>query len=269
MTLGEKLKQARTEAGLSQRQLCGDTITRNMLSQIENGSAQPSMGTLSVLAARLGKTVSFFLEEDALDSPNLNVMTAARQALADKKWADVLDALRNYREPDEVFCRERQLLETLVTLELAEEALAQGKTRYAVQLLEEMNIDEAHYCGKELNRRKLLLLGSAEPERMGNLMCGLPSLDEELMLRAMAALEQKKTDRSGALLDAVEHRNVKWQYLRGCVYLEAGQFTKAAACLLKAERELPGDCFPKLERCYRELGNYEKAYHYACKQRDM
>ena len=32
MELGEKLKQARLEAGLSQRQLCGEEITRNMLS---------------------------------------------------------------------------------------------------------------------------------------------------------------------------------------------------------------------------------------------
>ena len=52
MELGEKIKQARLEAGLSQRQLCGDTVTRNMLSQIENGSARPSMDTLRFFAAR-------------------------------------------------------------------------------------------------------------------------------------------------------------------------------------------------------------------------
>ena len=46
MSLGEKLRQARLEAGLSQRALCGEEITRNMLSRIENGAAQPSMRTL-------------------------------------------------------------------------------------------------------------------------------------------------------------------------------------------------------------------------------
>ncbi|WP_353959843.1 helix-turn-helix domain-containing protein, partial [Klebsiella pneumoniae] len=59
MALGELLKQARLEKGLSQRQLCGEEITRNMLSQIENGSAKPSMATLSYLAGRLGKPVSY------------------------------------------------------------------------------------------------------------------------------------------------------------------------------------------------------------------
>ena len=34
MELGEKLRRARLEAGFSQRALCGDEITRNMLSQI-------------------------------------------------------------------------------------------------------------------------------------------------------------------------------------------------------------------------------------------
>ena len=41
MELGEKLKAARLEAGLSQKALCGDTVTRNMLSQI--GSMIPNI----------------------------------------------------------------------------------------------------------------------------------------------------------------------------------------------------------------------------------
>ena len=60
MGLGEKLRLARQEAGLSQRALCGGEITRNMLSQIEHGTARPSMKTLQYLATRLGKPVSTF-----------------------------------------------------------------------------------------------------------------------------------------------------------------------------------------------------------------
>ena len=62
MSLGERLRQARLEAGLSQRQLCGERITRNMLSQLESGAASPSVATLSYLAARLGKPVGYFLD---------------------------------------------------------------------------------------------------------------------------------------------------------------------------------------------------------------
>ena len=74
MELGARIRQARLDAGLSQRQLCGDVITRNMLSQIENGSARPSMDTLKYLAQQLGTTISYFLDEQAISSPNVALM---------------------------------------------------------------------------------------------------------------------------------------------------------------------------------------------------
>ena len=79
MELGEKLLQARLEAGLSQRQLCADVITRNMLSLVEHGTARPSMDTLRYLAGKLGKPMSYFLEEDVVTSSNQPLMQQARE----------------------------------------------------------------------------------------------------------------------------------------------------------------------------------------------
>ena len=36
MTLGQKIKSARLARGMTQKELVGDAITRNMLSKIEN-----------------------------------------------------------------------------------------------------------------------------------------------------------------------------------------------------------------------------------------
>ena len=83
MTIGEKLRQARLEMGLSQRQLCGEVVTRNMLSLIENGSAKPSMKTLQYLASQLGKSVSYFLEEQVQLSENQPAMEQAEEAAAE------------------------------------------------------------------------------------------------------------------------------------------------------------------------------------------
>ena len=110
MTLGEKIKQARLEAGLSQRQLCGEEVTRNMLSQIENGAARPSMDTLSYFAARLGKSVSYFLEESAVCSPNQELMARARRATLAGDGAKAVEILEDYRRPDEIFDTEFELL---------------------------------------------------------------------------------------------------------------------------------------------------------------
>ena len=133
MELGQRLKQARLEAGLSQRQLCGEEITRNMLSQIENGSARPSMDTLRYLAARLGKSMGYFLEDQAVTSPNQQIMSKARTASP----GDVLEILKAYRAPDETFDAERWLLEALSCLSLAEAAIEDSRPGYAAALLEQ------------------------------------------------------------------------------------------------------------------------------------
>ena len=50
MTLGEKIKAARKRKGMTQSDLAGKQITRNMLSAIESGRANPSLDTIIYLA---------------------------------------------------------------------------------------------------------------------------------------------------------------------------------------------------------------------------
>lgn len=67
MTIGEKIKVLRKEMKLTQSQLAGEEMTKSMLSQIENNNATPSMKNLKYLANKLGKPVSYFLDENNLD----------------------------------------------------------------------------------------------------------------------------------------------------------------------------------------------------------
>ena len=257
MELGMRLKEARLALGLSQRQLCGDVITRNMLSQIENGSARPSMDTLRYLAGRLGKPLSYFLEEETVTSPNQTVMAEAR--VAHGNWKQVLAVLANYKKSDPLFDEEAGLLRFWALLDGAEEALGEGKRPYARDLLEQAAQIRSIYLGGDLERRRRVLMA-----RVAGDPAGLPSVDEELMLRAEAAAP----DRAAVLLDAAEdHDSPRWNLLRGGAYLEAGDYKAAALCLGRAEEEYPKETAPQLERCYRELEDYKMAYFYACKQR--
>ena len=266
MELGEKLRQARLEAGLSQRQLCGEEITRNMLSQIENGSARPSMKTLGYLASRLGKSVSYFLEETAVVSPNQEVMAAARQRFDEGDFAGAAAALESYREPDSVYDRERELLWALTHLALAEQALVENRVPYAAELLEKADM-ETSYCAPELRRRRLLLEGRLPGRKVSG---KLPSLDEELLLRASEALDAGDANRAGRLLDAAEEQTApNWQRLRGETWLAEKAWENAARCFLAAEEAFPKDMAAKLEICYRELGDYKRAYEYAYKKQRL
>ena len=260
MTLGEKLKQARLEAGLSQRQLCGDVITRNMLSQIENGSARPSMDTLSHLASRLGKTVSYFLEEQAVVSPNLGVLEQARNCYGAGDWSGCMAALEAYQSPDGVCDSEAVFLKNSALLVLARKALQEEKMPYARDLLEKVDRSSIYY--PPVQRQHLLLLAMAGVETE------LPDLDEELLLQAASALQQAEFDRCEDLLQAVRNKESdRWALLKGEALFGKGDYSHAVEWYKKTEKSHSQRVYPRLEACYRELGEFKLAYEYACKQR--
>ena len=268
MELGEKIRSARLEAGLSQRQLCGDAITRNMLSQIENGSARPSMDTLRYLAGRLGKPVSYFLEDEAVTSPNLEIMAQARAAYEAAQYAQAQESLSRYSRPDPVFDWEYHLLQALCLMALAKQAAEDHRRPYAEELLYQAAQagSQTPYYTPAMERERLLLLAAVSPAPA--VEAALPSDDRELLLRAEAALARKDPARCNACLTAAQDRETpRWHWLRGEAEFALTNYSSAAEHFLSAEAVFPTETIPRLEACYKELGDFKKAYEYACKQR--
>lgn len=265
MELGQKLKQARLEQGLSQRQLCGEVITRNMLSLIENGAASPSMETLRYLASKLGEPMSYFLEEETVTSPNRKLMEQARAAFDAGSYELVIQQLENFFDPDETFRREEALLRSLSLMYLAEKMISSEKTVYALELLEKAG--EAGkltpYYTKETERQRLLLRAQLVPTE-------LPVDDRELLLRAEAALNDQKADEAARYLEAAQNRSgLRWNYLRGKAYLLSGDYANAQTCLEASWEHDPKSCAAMLEQCCREQEDFKGAYRYACFLRDQ
>ena len=246
MELGQRIKAARLEAGLSQRQLCAGMITRNMLSQIENGSARPSMDTLSHIARQLGKPVSFFLEENAVTSPNQEVMEQARRAYSDGDYQRVRTVLEDYRQPDATFDWEKSYLLALSALKLAGQALKEDRIPYARRLLEE--------------KRQLLLAQTGR-------VAVLPNVDSVLLCRAEEALVRQEYEKAGIYLDACEEQSPLWHLLRGKAFFGQGEWSAAVTHLQNAEEAYPRETMPLLEQCFSALEDYKMAYFYACKQK--
>lgn len=263
MGLGEKLRQARLEQGLSQRQLCGEEITRNMLSQIENGSASPSVATLCYLARRLGKSVSYFLEEEAHTS-DFPSMERAWQLFAAGDYTQVLDTLDCLQEEG----REGSLLRSLTLQAQAEEAFAERKTVYALACLEKSaELEEKLAFLPELTRRRLLLLARI-PGWQGR--TSLPELDGELLYQASVFLNQQAYEKAMYALEIAENQtSCRWQLLRGQAAMGLKDYIGAEKWLTEAEAAYPEIVLPLLEQCFREQGKYEKAYYCAVRQREM
>lgn len=84
----------RSQLGLSQAQLAGKDLTRAFISQVENGRCTPSPQTLKLLADRLQKPLSFFLEEGQADQVGLRFLwKSAREDAAAKRWMEAKEKL--------------------------------------------------------------------------------------------------------------------------------------------------------------------------------
>ena len=262
MELANRIKAARLAAGLSQKALCGDVVSRNMLSLIESGKARPSMDTLWHFAHSLGKPLSYFLDEDAVVSSNQQRMAQAENAYARKDFMEVLSLLEDYEAPDGVFDNTRYLLEYLACAALAETAVREGKNNYANALLERAEsarVNTVYAPGKE---QVQVLRYRLDPTCAAALQV---DIDEGLLIRAEAALLENRAAAAVKYLDAIENLSARGHLLRGRAALLLEDFNTAKAQLLSAESQYAKEAIPLLEQAFLALGDYKSAYEYAKK----
>ena len=93
MNIGEKIKKLRTAKMMTQAELAGTAITRNMLSQIENGVARPSLDTVQYIAARLNVSPGYLLAEGHDEQVYL-------------KYREIANIKRAYMAEDYRICRD-------------------------------------------------------------------------------------------------------------------------------------------------------------------
>ena len=87
--LGRRIKEARISKKMTQSELVGDFITRNMLSRIESGNASPSVKTLEYLASKLELPVSSLVPEDN-EQPE-DILIATKNAINEGNYLIALE----------------------------------------------------------------------------------------------------------------------------------------------------------------------------------
>jgi transcriptional regulator with XRE-family HTH domain len=97
--LPSRVRQARTERGMSLADLAGAEVSRAFIHQLEQGLARPSLQILELIAQRTGKSVSFFTNSDLLpgagpDLPTEMVATSKRL----ERLAGTLELSEAHRE---------------------------------------------------------------------------------------------------------------------------------------------------------------------------
>jgi transcriptional regulator with XRE-family HTH domain len=87
--LGERLRQLRVAAGLTQSDLAGDRFSKEYVSQIERGKTRPTRETIEWLAAKLGVDPSFLEKGVSADERSrVEAMLARAEALTNAHHYD-------------------------------------------------------------------------------------------------------------------------------------------------------------------------------------
>ncbi|MBR6727181.1 MAG: helix-turn-helix transcriptional regulator, partial [Clostridia bacterium] len=131
MNIGQKIKQLRLSKLMTQSDLAGDHITRNMLSSIEHGSALPSLPTAMYIAERLNVPVGYLLSEgeDEFIYRKMASIANIRRAFASRDFAGCLSLLASFGgESDD----ELALLRAECEYGIGVNAFENGRLRLAV-----------------------------------------------------------------------------------------------------------------------------------------
>ena len=203
-SLGERLKQTRIEKKLTQREVAGEFITRNMLSQIENGLATPSIKTIEYLAKTLNKPIAYFMET-LVDAP-----------MSCNDVADIDEALTLFENRDYSECKNTvdKLIENL------DEKNMPANLRELYYLAWKCNIELGAelFLDKNYAEAKKLLTDSSLYEEKTP-YCDLNTKMNKLLLLAKLCIYLEQTDEAKTYLNEYEKLSDELSFLNDSIFV--------------------------------------------------
>lgn len=273
MTVGEKIRRRRKELGLTQREVAGEKMTRNLICRIERGDCLPSLDTLRSIANALSVPVAYLVSErdDFAEFAINEALPAMRAAYASGRYADCMTLVG--RIPPEGIADEVAYLAAAASLGLAERSMREGNLKKIPEYVE----DVRSFAEKTVlptdwmfARAELCRAIAKSPES--------PRWEvrrEEYLARAEKAIGYNSylylTDEEGISCnrEAIKlHREAR-------SLVTSRRYREALTVLLALEeRKSTGELDPYFlyrvysdtETCYRELGDFEMAYRYSTKR---
>lgn len=280
VNIGDKIKQLRLSKLMTQTELAGDHITRNMLSSIEHGAALPSLSTVLYIAERLNVPVGYLLSDAEYDFfyRKMAALPNIRRAFVQKDYAGCLHLLYSFGEKTD---DELSLLRAECEYGMALDAIREGHLRPAVAALDRALTAAARTVYETSQLR----------ERVAVCFRYLITLSATLV---SDVLDAEEIDRARALGDALveyimaaealekEHPEAADEYivrypttvyaerLSALLMIRKGNYKQAQEILetLLARSELTFgallyEVFGDLELCYRQNDDYKRAYEFS------
>lgn len=285
MNIGERIKSIRTSKCITQKQLAGEHITRNMLSRIENGVAMPSVPTIIYLAEKLNVPVGFLLSDEN-EEPMYRKITSidnVKRAYTDGDYRICRDICLSIDSNDD---DEINLILSKCDLEIAKEEFGVGRLRSAGKYFEEavdysertvysngMVCAEASVYYRYMRRISPTLGGDIDFN-----VCKEILAYSDRFCAYVIELEQLEQNSSAPNYE-IDKTNIEdplTAHITALKCMKSDDYKKAFEILnsiLKSQAFVPDpvlcDVFGNLEICAKEIEDYKSAYEYAADRMNL
>lgn len=281
MNIGKRIRQLRLSKLMTQADLAGDQITRNMLCNIERGTALPSLPTAMYLAGRLGVPVGLLLAEEGGEFPYRKMieMPNIRRAFAAGDFTGCLSLLHSSfpAERDD----ELSLLCAEAEFGAARNAFEEGRFRRAAAAFDRgvTAAGQTVYDTDSLRARTAVYfryLSGVSPTLSSDILpenevAGARAFGDEFCEYYMAldALENGRDGEVAAYLTRQE-KSLYAARIRALILMKKEEYQEAEEALeaLLARPELSVgallyEIFGDLDLCCRKNDDYKRAYEFA------
>lgn len=281
MNIGKKIKKLRTAKLMTQSDLVGNEITRNMLSRIENGAANPSLETVCYIASRLNVSPSFLLSDgdDELVYLKHNEIVGIKKAFMTEDYRICKDmcVTSDSSGDDEI-----QMILCECNLAIGIEEFNNGHIRECRDLLDEA----IEGCGRTLYRSDYIVAAAGVYFRYIRRLSATvssnvidendvnvyPSMTDEFCRYALMLerLDNGDTINEGDLDGVCKEDTPYYLHLLARICMRNGDFARGYTCLhsiLLGEAAIPQPMlyfvFCDLEVCCKENEDFRGAYEYS------
>lgn len=290
MTLGKKVKQARLEKKLTQKELAGDFITRNMLSQIENDLATPSIRTMEYLAKKLDKSVGYFIGEMKKEDELGQIVTKLLNLYEIGEYTKVIELIQELIEFNPAIFSKEIIINIYINCYMKAGFIYKTKNEFknakkcfekilefekdlaitgdimlykAYSQLAEVNsyINEVEESRKYNAKAKNMINKMIASRDIQSIYLKLMEGEYEEVINMAKEVEPEKLDM---------YNRARFNMTLGSAYYNVHEYEDAIVYLEKALNyfkhqtlnRLTAIIYEELSKCYSQLEEYEKSYEY-------
>jgi tetratricopeptide (TPR) repeat protein len=180
LRLGERLRQLRVGAGMTQTDLAGDRFSKEYVSQIERGKTRPTRETIDWLAQRLGVDPGFLANGVSADERGrVDAALARAEALLEaRRNQEALEEFESIRSA--VLATGMQELESRALSGEATARMRAGEVREAIALLERARALSEGTSFSDVERANVLFLLGIARYKLNSIQTSIGLFDEAL-----------------------------------------------------------------------------------------